>query len=219
MSFGEGDISDARFRIFLFSILKGFSESISLASLKPEDGGGRIEGHTQIIYINQKRGKHMAYSLTWTPLRFGKYEGKTLPQIVLTDPNYFFWGFDRRIFRDPQDSEASTIAQRARQIKPPKTHPEDSLVEYYFSPNFRFLDFSIIDPTSAISASSNSEISTSLDLSLPRELKIKHDRFIGYDLMLEKLRHYYFGGSSPTKTKCEDFFYRSQNFVWRTEKK
>jgi hypothetical protein len=33
----------------------------------------------------------MATEFQWLQLRFGKHEGKTLPQIVLSDPDYFFW--------------------------------------------------------------------------------------------------------------------------------
>lgn len=134
----------------------------------------------------------MATYLTWTPLRFGKYEGKKLPQIALIDPEYFFWGFERRIFHPPLDAEAEEIANRARQIKPPKLYSRNSVVKYYFSPDFRFLDFSIIDSTSAQSISSESVISNHLDLSLPRILSLKNNRHIRYDLMLEKFCHYYF---------------------------
>ncbi len=30
----------------------------------------------------------------WTRLRFGKHKGKTLLQVIFTDPSYFFWFFD-----------------------------------------------------------------------------------------------------------------------------
>jgi len=156
----------------------------------------------------------MVTYLTWTALRFGKHEGNTLPKIVLSDPGWFFWAEACGIFRDPQDSEAQEIGWRARNIKIPKPDPENWRVEYFLSPDFRFLDFSIIDSKSAQSASSNSMISTHLDLSLPRIVSIESNRPLGYDLMLEKFRHYYFDGSDLPKTECETFFYRRKNFIW-----
>jgi uncharacterized protein (DUF3820 family) len=28
--------------------------------------------------------------MTWTPMKFGKYQGKTLPEIIFADPDWFF---------------------------------------------------------------------------------------------------------------------------------
>ena len=159
----------------------------------------------------------MVTYLTWTALRFGKYEGKTLPQIVLTDPDYFFWASERGIFRDPQDSEAEEIAYRARHIKIPKPDPENWRVEYEFSLDHKFVNFSIIDAKTATSIAPYNKIGTHLDLSLPREMKT-YDK-LGSKLMLANFRNYYFDGSNLTKEKCENFFYRSKNFIWRKDEK
>jgi hypothetical protein len=29
--------------------------------------------------------------MIWTTIPFGKHQGKTLPQIVIDDPDWFFW--------------------------------------------------------------------------------------------------------------------------------
>jgi hypothetical protein len=34
----------------------------------------------------------------WIPLWFGKHKGKTLPQVVFADPDYFFWAIEKRKF-------------------------------------------------------------------------------------------------------------------------
>lgn len=107
----------------------------------------------------------MITEFTWSPLRFGKHEGKTLPQIILSDPSWFYWAFGNSIFRDTLDEQASEIAASASVIKIPKKDPENWRVHYKFSPDWEFLDFCIIDAKTAASISANSAISAHLDLS------------------------------------------------------
>jgi len=159
----------------------------------------------------------MAANLTWTQAGFGKYEEKTLPQIVLTDTDYFFWGMEKRIFRDLQDSEAEEIEYRACNIKIPKPDPENWRIEYEFSLDHKFVNFFIIDAKTATSIAPYNQISTHLDLSLPREMKT-YDK-LGGKLMVSKFKNYYFNGSNLTKERCENFFSNSQNFIWASEGK
>ena len=44
--------------------------------------------------------------MAWTPLNFGQYSGKTLPHILLTDPDYFFWAHGEDVFKGQLASEA-----------------------------------------------------------------------------------------------------------------
>ena len=159
----------------------------------------------------------MVTYLTWSQLKFGKHEGKTLPQIMLSDPDWVFWAHDHRIFREPQDAEAEEVAYRARNIKIPKIVPENWRIEYEFSLDHKFVNFSIVDAKTATSIAPYNKISTHLDLSLPREMKT-YDK-LGSKLMLANFRNYYFDGSNLTKEKCENFFYRSKNFIWRKDEK
>ena len=155
----------------------------------------------------------MANNLTWTALKFGKYEGKTLPQVVLIDPDYFFWGFEIGIFRPPQqDAEAEEIAYRARHIKIPKPDPANWRIEYYVTLDGKFAGFSIEEAQYPIMEPFQTQTGAFLDLSFPRSLK-GYDK-LGNKLMIDKFREYYSGGLMLTKEKCESFFYRGQNFVW-----
>jgi hypothetical protein len=62
----------------------------------------------------------------WSDLTFGKYKGKSLPQIVLRDPDYFFWGVDKGAFDKPGFEEQAYILDgRACNVKIPKPRPED----------------------------------------------------------------------------------------------
>ncbi len=51
----------------------------------------------------------------WTILPGGKYEGKTLPAVVLSDPNYFFYGIGLNYFSSLA-TEAEKIEIRAQHI-------------------------------------------------------------------------------------------------------
>jgi len=36
--------------------------------------------------------------MRWSTLKSGKYEGKTLPQVLFKDPDYFFWAIEEGVF-------------------------------------------------------------------------------------------------------------------------
>jgi hypothetical protein len=80
--------------------------------------------------------------MIWTTVKFGKYSGKTLPQIVLTDPNWFFWAAD--ILYGPLATEAETLKRRARGIRIPKPKPKKWEIEYRFDHDLRFLGFGFV---------------------------------------------------------------------------
>ena len=153
----------------------------------------------------------MIKNVTWTSLQFGKYKGQTLTQIILKDPDYFYWGLGIKLFRGRQDEEAAEIARNSCCVKIPKPDPENWRIEYRFTYDDNFAGFSIIDKKSAAHHSENSKISEYLDLTVPRCLN-KYDKF-GNQLMLNNFREYYFNGEKLTREKCDRFFIREQNFL------
>lgn len=48
----------------------------------------------------------------WSELTFGKHQGKTLPKVVLSDPDWFFWALRKKLFRPPLAAEAEDIAYK-----------------------------------------------------------------------------------------------------------
>ncbi len=36
--------------------------------------------------------------MPWSVVDFGKHQGKTLPQIVFIDPDWFFWAIEESVF-------------------------------------------------------------------------------------------------------------------------
>lgn len=163
------------------------------------------------INFTQEKGEYMATYTNWTSLKFGKYEGKSLPEIVLRDPDWFYWAVGNRIFRGALDEEAAEVAYKARNILPPKPQPENWRIEYYFALNDELAGFRIVEANYPDDNPLQTEISTHLDLSYPRSLR-PYDK-LGNESLLECFRHCYFGDCELTKERCERFFRDDRNFV------
>ena len=72
--------------------------------------------------------------MAWSILPFGKHKGKTLPQIVFTDPDWFFWAMEENVFKGPLKREAERIDARARAIRIPNNSAGNLEAEYLVHP-------------------------------------------------------------------------------------
>jgi hypothetical protein len=145
----------------------------------------------------------------WTKLNFGKHTGRTLPQVVLLDPNWFFWAVGKDIFKGRLADEAAVLARRATHIKIPKPKPKNWEVEYRREREGRFLGFYFVDAKSP--SHGGASRLPCLDLSHVRRGNI-HDKR-DCRRMIQDVRAVYFGGLNLTKKRCEAFFDRKRNFV------
>ena len=68
--------------------------------------------------------------MNWTTINFGKHKGKTLPQVILDDPDWFFWAYENKIFKGALAFEAQEVYRRARSIRVPQRNGQRMLVEY-----------------------------------------------------------------------------------------
>ena len=75
--------------------------------------------------------------LNWYELRFGKYQGKTLPHIVLIDPCWFIWAYrDERIFNKswkPLRKQADYVYERSCNIYTPNNPNGTKVIHYLFN--------------------------------------------------------------------------------------
>jgi hypothetical protein len=70
----------------------------------------------------------------WSILNYGRYKDKmSLPEVVLHDPDYFFWASDTGAFAKRGFPEARGLAEKARHIKIPKPDGEHWGVQYSFA--------------------------------------------------------------------------------------
>jgi hypothetical protein len=139
---------------------------------------------------------------------FGKYAGKTLPEIILSDPDWFFYMLPKLYGR--LGDEAKNLAQKARAIKIPKSRSGQWTIEYRYDCDQRFCGFAFVKADRA-----HSRWVTRLphlDLALPLRRKT-YDKRAGR-IMIAEFRRLYFGEHKRlTKQRCEEFFSNDANFV------
>jgi len=66
--------------------------------------------------------------MSWSVVPFGRYTGKTLPEIIVLDLDWFFWVLPKLYGR--LGTEAHDLARKARTIKIPKEQGKKLEVEY-----------------------------------------------------------------------------------------
>ena len=66
--------------------------------------------------------------MSWTKVPFGRHEGKSLPQILVCDPDWFFWMLPK--FYGTLADEAQDLARKATAIKIPGPNGKNQMVEY-----------------------------------------------------------------------------------------
>jgi hypothetical protein len=146
--------------------------------------------------------------MSWTTLNFGKHRGKTLPQVVLSDPNWFFWAVD--VMYGPLAIEAETLNRRARNIKIPKQNPKRWAVEYRRDRDDRFLGCGIVEVNSHKHSALFDRL-PHLDLAYVRRGNVHDTR--DCRRVIRDFRRLYFDGLNLTKQRCEEFFENQDNFT------
>jgi hypothetical protein len=144
--------------------------------------------------------------MSWSTMPFGKYEGKTLPEIVLIDLDWFYWALPKlygKIAKEAQD-----LARKVRAIRIPT--PNRKLeVEYRYERGDRFLGFAFVK----VSSGHNSRWATKLPyLDLSRCLRRQYDKRGGRNLLRDFRRHYFGQHKRLTKKRCGRFFSDRRNF-------
>ncbi len=150
----------------------------------------------------------------WSIVDFGKYRGKgfTLPQIILKDPDWFFWALEKAAFPGALAGEARALGRRASGIKLPGPKAATDCIQYMFAPDGKFAGFNVIDRTQPAHLGSSTELRHPvLSLSAPRSFKA-YDK-LGCRLLLKTFKYYWFNNKPFTKARAEAFFDEADNFV------
>jgi hypothetical protein len=149
--------------------------------------------------------------MRWTTLNFGKHKGKTLPQVLFDDPDWFFNGWEKGYFKNGLAFEAREIYRRARSIRIPEKYGRRMLVEYTIhKPDGKFGMISLIPDAPGLE---HLRVSSVIDFYVPR-LCAGHDK-TGYKHFVSGLKTILFGHKSHrlSKQAREDFFSDDANFV------
>jgi hypothetical protein len=153
--------------------------------------------------------------MPWSAVPFKKYEGKTFPQIIMRDPDWFFWILPKLYGKLAR--EAKEVARKAQAIKIPTRKGKNMRVEYRYELDIgsmlgrRFCGFEFVED-SAYYCKKWTTRSSHLDLTVPVREKKYNKR--GGRIMMEDFRRHYFGeGKRLTKMRCEKFFNNDKNFL------
>jgi hypothetical protein len=151
--------------------------------------------------------------MRWVILNFGEHAGKTLPQIILSDADWFFWAVNKGVFKGRLANEAAELVERARAIKIPKPDPENWQVEYSYDDTGGFCGFQFVKADLPWPCGFRSiRRLPYLDLLCVRRGKEYDKR--GCRNLLRDFRHHYFGDNTRlTKRRCQQFFSNKKNFL------
>ncbi|MCK4334712.1 hypothetical protein KAX06_08040 [candidate division WOR-3 bacterium] len=155
--------------------------------------------------------------MDWLIVNFGKHKGKTLPQILFSDPDWFFEAIEKEYFKNRGilSKEADDLYRKACNIKIPSAGGPNMIAEYIIDPSRgKFFDMKLVPEDKPPHEGSSVTFRKSvIDLSVPRQIA-SYDK-LGYSRMLSSVKFYLFGSGSVrmTKKRCEEFFENSDNFT------
>jgi hypothetical protein len=146
----------------------------------------------------------------WSTVRFGKYEGKTLPEIIIRDADWFFWALPK-LYGELAE-EGQELARKAQVIKIPKRYGKNFEVEYRFGMEHMFCGFGFVK-----AEAQRSQWTMRLPyLDFRRPLRGKKYNKRAGRILIRDFRLNYFGKHKRlTKQRCEDFFSNDKNFLCR----
>ncbi len=150
----------------------------------------------------------------WTEVWYGKHSGRTLPEIVLRDPDWFFWVMDKGGPGGIPSEEAAEIDAKARSIKLPDGIHGEQVVSYLEGAyDHKLHGVELVPRDRPLHVGSGKEHrSDFIDLSLARKL-CSYDKTGGKKLVTF-LKEKVFGNSCHylTRERCEAFFDNDNNF-------
>lgn len=150
--------------------------------------------------------------MSWTNLNFGKHKGKTLPQVLFADPDWFFWACDDGVLdRHGYKNEATKLKKRAKNIRIPNDANGVREAEYIVHPSTKNVTDVDFVPKSQ-PATKGTIRRKVIDLSVPRSVQ-NYDKK-GCRLMIKAIRPVLFPRVKKlTQPVIEAFFDDDNNFV------
>jgi hypothetical protein len=149
--------------------------------------------------------------MSWIRLDFGEHAGKTLPQIVFADPNYFFSSMERAVFkgRGRLNDEAEELEFKARNIRARAGSIEDPVVEYTLDPYTRkFSCIEVIPRSQPLHQGSPTSRQDVLDLGA-----YANDRAASKELARQIKAHLFGAKARVPAAVLDQFFDDDSNFL------
>jgi len=148
----------------------------------------------------------------WSRLSFGIHKGKTLPEVMFKDPDWFFWAYEnKKLNIEMMMNEAEELFRKARAIRLPGKYANSMQVAYLRDiTTGKFAGMQLVVKGSYVNAFSS--CSDVIDLSFPRSLK-SYDKQ-AYKSVISMLKQIFWGNSRCriNRLKAEEFFNNNANF-------
>lgn len=154
--------------------------------------------------------------MTWKTVNFGMWAGRgyTLPQVLIRDPDWFFWAIEDKVFPINLIAPAQKLSRRAKNIVIPERGAVKRCVAYVIGTDGKLHDAYLIRRSQGPHVgSSRQQRMDVLDLSFARRL-MPYDK-AGSAILIKRLRQDWFGGKVLTKPRVEAFFSEKDNFDLR----
>jgi hypothetical protein len=153
----------------------------------------------------------------WKDIPFGKYEGLSIPQVLMKDADYFFWARERGAFGSygTLAHEARLAHRRATAILVPPRGGVTYVVEYTLDragTRLEEVDF-VPAERPGHDGFGTSIREANLDLSKPRQFR-EYDKG-AMKILIGRMKEFFFGGREYrlTRDRAEAFFSNPDNFA------
>ena len=155
--------------------------------------------------------------MSWSPLEFGKHRGRTLPQLMFVDPDYFFWLHSIQFLESNPylSDESEQIYSRSRAIRIPTRGGQEMIAEYVVHPRYhKFTRLDVVPASRPAYEDRGVTFKRSvIDMEFVRQV-CNYDK-LGYRRFLLDMKMILFGNRSirMTRRRCEDFFDNDANVL------
>jgi len=148
--------------------------------------------------------------MNWTVLTFGKHAGKTLPQVVVADPDWFYNAIEKIFFEGKGKifDEAQEVYHKSKRIRIPQNNGGKKVEYAYYKRKYDSMEIVPRDKPYHMGTVTKDYI----DLSAAREGK-NYDKK-GCKMLVADFKQIIFGNKSykMTQKRCEEFFENDDNF-------
>ena len=158
---------------------------------------------------NRMRNHLRRQEKSWSPLEFGKHKGRTIPWVMLHDPDWFFWAYENGAFRAWMPREAHEAYYKARSIRVRVEGSPSPWVVYHLHYTSRSLWE--VEIARSWTKSKHKFCLRVIDLGIPRRFRERDKR--GARLLLAEVKRLCFPDNCRlTRKACEAFFDDDSNF-------
>lgn len=202
-------------RAFQKTVESIYGEAISGVScyVKEVSNNDQSEVDDEIVGLTISNENSYGYST----YRVGKHNGRSLPEILFHDADYFYWALESGCFDGPEYYQQSRdVDLKSRRIRVPQLSDEEHWMAEYWCHAIQgdFEDVRLVPSSrpahTGLSATFRKDV---IDLSVPRSLKERD--WSGNQIMGKRVRGLFFGNENVelSRADCEAFFADENNFI------